>query len=185
MNGNRINSSQRRLHFTRRKLLIGGSVTSGLLLTGCEKIGGSATGTSILDTGEKLTYNVQRSLSSRMALAPEFRPDQMSPRFRSNGNTMPASADYATQLAQNFVNWVLRVDGLVDTPLDLSLADLREMPTRSQITAHNCVEGWTAIAKWTGVPLSFILQRANVRSSAKYIVFHCADDFGGTAYYES
>ena len=77
------------------------------------------------------------------------------------------------------------VDGLVATPLALSLAELMSMPKRTQITQHNCVEGWTAIGKWTGVPLGLLLKRANLRPQAKYLVFHCADDFGGTPYYES
>ena len=180
-----ITIPQRQLDLSRRKLLVGGGLASGLLLSGCDKLGNTHIGTSVLDSANGLTYNVQRSLSGRMALAPEYRPDQMSPHFRSNGNTMPNSDDYAGHLQEEFEFWKLAVDGLVGTPLALSLADLRAMPTRTQITAHNCVEGWTAIAKWAGVPLGHILQAANIRETAKYIVFHCADDFGGTAYYES
>jgi DMSO/TMAO reductase YedYZ molybdopterin-dependent catalytic subunit len=59
------------------------------------------------------------------------------------------------------------------------------MPTRTQITSHNCVEGWTAIGKWHGVPLGMILKRAQLRPQARFIVFHCADDFSGENYYES
>jgi DMSO/TMAO reductase YedYZ molybdopterin-dependent catalytic subunit len=73
----------------------------------------------------------------------------------------------------------------VDNPLALSLADLRGLPTRTQITRHDCVEGWSAIGKWHGVPLGLLLKKAQLRSQAHYLVFHCADDFGGTNYYES
>ena len=59
------------------------------------------------------------------------------------------------------------------------------MPARSQITRHDCVEGWSAIGKWTGVPLGHLLTEAGLQPQARYLVFHCADDFSGTAYYES
>lgn len=169
----------------RRTVLSGGSLLAGLMLSGCEKLGAGPTGTEVLDRAEGLTFKVQRSLSSRVALAPEYRLDQRSPRFRTNGNTMPGDPAYAAHMAQNFANWKLVVDGLVGTPLALSLADLRAMPMREQVTAHNCVEGWTAIAKWTGVQLGFILRHANLRDTARYFVFHCADDFSGSTYYES
>ena len=51
------------------------------------------------------------------------------------------------------------------------------MPARSQITRHDCVEGWSAIGKWTGVPLGDLLEAARLQPEARYIVFHCADDF--------
>jgi DMSO/TMAO reductase YedYZ molybdopterin-dependent catalytic subunit len=59
-------------------------------------------------------------------------------------------------------------------------------PRRTQITRHDCVEGWSAIGKWTGVPLKLVLDAAGLKTHARYIVFHCADKMGfGTDYYES
>ena len=81
-------------------------------------------------------------------------------------------------------NWRLRVDGLVQRPLDLSLDALRSLPQRTQITRHDCVEGWSAIGQWTGPQLSHILHAAGLRDSARYIVFYCADGEGGRPYYE-
>ena len=170
---------------TRRALIASSATAGGLLLSGCERIGKTETGTSILDMAERFTYRAQRFVSDRAALAPEFSIGQMSPHFRTNGNTMPNSASYAQHLAERFANWKLVVDGLVATPLALSLADLRAMPTRTQITSHNCVEGWTAIGKWHGVPLGMILKRASLRPQARFLVFHCADSFFGETYYES
>jgi DMSO/TMAO reductase YedYZ molybdopterin-dependent catalytic subunit len=109
----------------------------------------------------------------------------MSPKFRVNGNATADSPDYAAHIATRFADWRLRVDGLVARPLSLSLAQLQAMPQRAQITRHDCVEGWSAIGKWQGPLLSTILQAAGLRNTAKYIVFHCADRFGSTAYYES
>jgi DMSO/TMAO reductase YedYZ molybdopterin-dependent catalytic subunit len=170
---------------TRRKVLVGGSLGAGLLLSGCDKIGNSETGNRILLGANDFTYKAQRGLSDRAALAPEFSASDMSPKFRSNGNTMPVSDDYAGHVLEKFEFWQLAVTGLVANPLALSLPNLMAMPTRTQITAHNCVEGWTAIGKWHGVPLGLILKRAGLSRNARYIVFHCADDFDGTAYYES
>ncbi len=137
-----------------------------------------------LASGEKLSYQTHRRLS-RNALAPEFTEAEMSPEFRTNGNTMPASADYQRHMETDFANWQLQVDGIVATPKSFSLAALKAMPARTQITRHDCVEGWSAIGKWTGVPFSALLAQVTLLPSARYLVLHCADDFSGDAYYES
>jgi DMSO/TMAO reductase YedYZ molybdopterin-dependent catalytic subunit len=138
----------------------------------------------VLGSGEKLAYQTHR-LIGRNALAPEFTEADMSPDFRTNGNTMPNSADYQRHMESGFANWQLQVDGLVSTPQAFSLAALKAMPARSQITRHDCVEGWSAIGKWTGVPLSALLNQVSLLPSARYLVLHCADDFSGNTYYES
>ncbi|MBV1707015.1 MAG: molybdopterin-binding protein [Hyphomicrobiales bacterium] len=169
----------------RRKILAGIAGGSGLLLSGCDRFASSARGTKFLDMGEKLTYLVQRSLLGRNALAPEYTKADLSPIFRTNGNTMPKSPAYQALIADNFASWSLKVDGLVEKPLSLTLADLQAMPQQTQITQHNCVEGWTAIGGWTGVRLAAILHEAKLKPAARYIMFYCADDFEGTPYYES
>jgi DMSO/TMAO reductase YedYZ molybdopterin-dependent catalytic subunit len=74
---------------------------------------------------------------------------------------------------------------LVTNPFDIGLDALKAMPARSQITRHDCVEGWSAIAHWRGTPLRYLLQQAQLSPRAKYIVFHCADSYGAVPYYES
>lgn len=138
----------------------------------------------VLSCGEKLSYRTHR-LIGRNALAPEFTEADLSPDFRTNGNTMPASADYQGQAATGFANWQLRVDGLVATPKTFTMAAIKSMPARTQITRHDCVEGWSAIGKWTGLPLATLLNQVTLHPSARYLVLHCADDFDGQAYYES
>ena len=98
---------------------------------------------------------------------------------------MPDSEEYARLADGKFASWRLKIDGLVERPQELSLADLKKLPARSQITRHDCVEGWSAIGKWHGVQLSRILDHAGLSTRAKYIVFHCADRFGDKPYYES
>ncbi len=167
----------------RRTLIAGGAAG---LLTGCDALGNNADFRKLLALGEKGNFAIQRALTDRAALAREFRPEQRSPMFRANGTRVPPGAAYAQHTAEKFANWRLRIDGLVAKPLAFSMAQLMAAPQRTQITRHDCVEGWSAIGKWTGVPLKLLLDAAGLRPSARYIVFHCADMMTGeAAYYES
>ncbi|SOB79742.1 DMSO/TMAO reductase YedYZ, molybdopterin-dependent catalytic subunit [Sphingomonas guangdongensis] len=171
---------------TRRRALVGGlAAGAGGLLAGCDAVQGTDIGRKLLLSGEPATQALQRALIDRTALAPEFSADQRSPIFRANGTRNPNTPTYNASLAQNFADWRIRIDGLVARPVDLSLADLRAMPARTQITRHDCVEGWSAIGKWSGPRLGPILERAGLQQRARYIVFHCADRFGTRPYYES
>lgn len=167
---------------TRRHALIG----SASLLAGCDTLGENDGFRTLTGSAERANFHIQRSLQSRMALAREFRPDQRSPIFRANGSQNPPGEGYARHVAEKFVNWRVMVDGLVTRPLSLSMAQLRAMPARTQITRHDCVEGWSAIGQWTGAPLKLLLDAAGVKASARFVVFHCADrNPGDVAYYES
>jgi len=168
---------------TRRKFIAASG--SGLLVTGCDKLDRSETFRGILRSSERLTMKAQRLITPRNALAPEYRAEDMSPIFRSNGTRLPNTSEYAQHLAENFVNWRVVVDGLVARPLSIPIQKLRTLPHRTQITRHDCVEGWSAIGKWHGVPLATIIHAAGLSTRAKYIVFHCADRFGPRQYYES
>jgi DMSO/TMAO reductase YedYZ molybdopterin-dependent catalytic subunit len=91
-----------------------------------------------------------------------------------------------------FADYRLEVGGLVARPLELSLAQLRALPSRTQITRHDCVEGWSCIGKWKGVQLGRILEMAGPKPEAKFVVFRCFDSMDGLSidgrdsrYYES
>jgi DMSO/TMAO reductase YedYZ molybdopterin-dependent catalytic subunit len=170
---------------TRRTLVGSLAAGGGLLLSGCDALDGSPKFREALRTGERLTMRAQRLIVDRTALAREFAPADLSPVFRANGTRMPASPEYAAHAANRFTDWRLAVDGLVARPLSLSLVQLGAMPARTQITRHDCVEGWSAIGQWTGTPLKLILDAAGLKPSARYIVYDCADTFGPTPYYES
>ena len=167
---------------TRRAIVAGGAAT---LLTACDKVQNWEPARKILLSGDKLNRGLQRTLIDRAALAPEFRPDQMSPMFRVNGTSNPNTPEYAAFAAGRFADWRLGVTGLVARPLQLSLSQLRSMPQRTQITKHDCVEGWTAIGQWRGPLLGTLLKAAGVLPAARFIVFQCADQYGGRPYYES
>jgi len=167
-----------------RRALIG--TMAAMPLAGCDKLAGNDSFRKALFTAENFHMWAQRSLSDRNALAQEFRPDQVSRIFRSNGTNNPNTEGYKALWRGGFADWRLKVDGLVGKPLSLSLDQLKSIPHREQITRHDCVEGWSAIGKWRGVPLGTILKAAQINDRARYIVFHCADDMGGAKpYYES
>ena len=171
---------------TRRALVRGLAVGAGGLLAGCDRLGDDPRFRALLKTGEHGNYALQRLLQDRTALAEEFAPNQRSPVFRANGTRMPGGDDYARHLATAFADWRLLVDGAVARPQAFSLDQIKAMPARTQVTRHDCVEGWSAIAKWRGVPLKLLLDQAGIKPEAKFIVFHCADpQSNGTPYYES
>jgi DMSO/TMAO reductase YedYZ molybdopterin-dependent catalytic subunit len=167
----------------KRRTLLAGLAT--FLAGGCAKLAGAPPFSALLSSSGDWNRRIHRLLGGRIALAREFKPADISPFFRGNGTTQPDSADYAAHAAKGFAEWRLDVIGLVETPLSLSINDIKALPPRTQITRHDCVEGWSAIGQWTGVPLGLILERAGLRPDARYIVFRCADRLGGTAYYES
>ncbi|MFJ5486424.1 molybdopterin-dependent oxidoreductase [Hansschlegelia beijingensis] len=176
---------------TRRRLLVGGGLgASALALSGGDLLEQNDTADAVLRSAEPLTMKIQRLLQGRDALAREFSEAHISPTFRVNGTSAPDSEQYARLAEGGFADWRLKIDGLVDRPQALSLAELKSLPARTQITRHDCVEGWSAIGKWTGVQLGGLLRTVGLKSSARYAVFHCADELektldGSGQYYES
>ena len=130
---------------------------------------------------EDWTEASQRALLVPQRMAREYAITDISPSFKPNGTINPSTDDYNRHVAQGFANWRLTIDGLVQKPLSLSVTDLRRLPARTQITKHDCVEGWTAIGMWTGVPVGLLLKAAGMHPRARYAVFHCADNLDGEA----
>jgi DMSO/TMAO reductase YedYZ molybdopterin-dependent catalytic subunit len=174
----------------KRRLMLGALATAGSwILVGCDKLGSTSWFPKILEWGETLNQTTHK-LVGRRSMAQEFSEADLSPSFRGNGNTNPDDEDYQTLAKDNFVNWSLDISGLVEQPTKLTLAQLKALPSRTQITRHDCVEGWSAIGKWTGVPLAAVLATVKPKPAARFVVFHCADDFPGAGdeavpYYES
>ena len=175
--------SPRRRRFLAR--IAGAAAT--LAAAGCDRLSQSPWFPRVLDVGEKLSQTAQHLVTSRRSMAQEFGPEDLSPHFRSNGTANPRNAEYQALARGRFAEWRLEVGGLAEHPARFSLAELRSMPSRTQITRHDCVEGWSAIGKWKGVPLAAVLQRIQPSAAVRYVVFHCADpmDDQGTLYYES
>jgi DMSO/TMAO reductase YedYZ molybdopterin-dependent catalytic subunit len=175
---------------TRRKLLIGlGVGVAAAPLSGCDT--GSPAALNILEKAEALTKAAQRALlGPQTAMAAEFPPGAISPWFKPNGSIDPQDPAYVALRQDGFKDWKLEVGGLVERPMKLSLADLRALPSRSQITRHDCVEGWSCIGQWKGVQVSALLHTAGLKPQARYIAFFCADTLEQTTdntgrYYET
>ena len=161
---------------SRRSVLLGATAVAGTaMLGGCDRLGEADWFRRTLKTGEDANQFVQRLLLTERTLAPEYAEADISPWFKPNGTEDPPDRAYKALAKRKFADYRLEVVGLVETPLKLSLAELRKLPSRTQITRHDCVEGWSAIGKWTGVPLSEILDRARLKPQARYVVFRCAD----------
>jgi DMSO/TMAO reductase YedYZ molybdopterin-dependent catalytic subunit len=128
----------------------------------------------IYGLSETITYAGQRLLTKLPSKAREFDRSQISTVIPVNGPA-PKSEPYQTLLKGGFADWRLTVDGLVDHPGSLSLADLKGMPSRSQITHQACEEGWSFIAEWTGVPLADVLTRVGMRPEARFVFFFTFD----------
>lgn len=162
-----------------------GLAASGLMMTGCSKLiqANALTGApafqQVLGWGAYWTQHTQRFLLSGGQLAREYKPSEISKDFKPNGTLNPDYPAYNQAAADQFANWKLVIDGMVARPLSLSLAQLRGLPARTQITRHDCVEGWSAIGGWTGAPLGLLLKAAGVQPNAKYAVFYCADNLDG------
>jgi DMSO/TMAO reductase YedYZ molybdopterin-dependent catalytic subunit len=167
-----------------RRALIGGLASAGALgLAGCS--GDPPTYGSLLRMGDNLTWRAQRLLLPRRGLAREYdRSDITS--ILAIGTTDPADpmqpgfdADqgevYDRLRRGGFADWRLSVEGAVARPAAYSLADLRRLPARTQVTKHTCEEGWSAIAEWTGTPLGILLKASGVRATARFVNFHAYD----------
>jgi DMSO/TMAO reductase YedYZ molybdopterin-dependent catalytic subunit len=172
----------------RRFLARAAAGASALLLAGCDRLSRTEWFPKVLGVAEKLNYDAARAIAPRKSMAQEFAESDRSPTFRSNGTANPASDEYQAMVANGFADYRLAVAGLVAKPANFSLAELRALPGRTQITRHDCVEGWSAIAKWKGVKLSAILDAVQPAANAKYVMFYCADPMeedGTDFYYES
>jgi DMSO/TMAO reductase YedYZ molybdopterin-dependent catalytic subunit len=176
--------------FDRRRLLMRAAALIGAMpLAGCGDLATNPTVLNVLGLAEPVTRRLQRLVLSDDALAPEFTEADISKTFKPNGSTDPDDQEYQDLLGGQFKDWRLQITGLVERPLTLSLEDLRGLPSRTQITRHDCVEGWSCIGKWKGVPLARLLERASLKPQARYLVFYCADTLGesldAAKYYES
>jgi DMSO/TMAO reductase YedYZ molybdopterin-dependent catalytic subunit len=179
------------LDVSRRRLIAAGGVgLAGLLLEGCDPLSRAPTFQRFIGRASGVTEGSQRVLLGGQPLAREYQAKDLSPVFKANGTIIPSTDAYKRLLDGGFADYRLVVEGLVRRPLSLSLAQLQAMAARTQITRHDCVEGWSAIGQWTGVQLGRVLALAGPLPQARNVLFRCADALGGSEtdrglYYES
>jgi DMSO/TMAO reductase YedYZ molybdopterin-dependent catalytic subunit len=177
----------------RRRLLRGAVAAAGsAFLAGCDRLSRNDSFVEVLQSAEHLNEAIAKVVAPRPAMAQEFGEDRIVQTFRSNGTLSPRDSDYVALRDGGFADYRLTVGGLVATPVELTLAQLRALPARTQITRHDCVEGWSCIGKWKGVQLARILDLVQPKPEAKYVVFRCFDsmeapslDGRDSRYYES
>jgi DMSO/TMAO reductase YedYZ molybdopterin-dependent catalytic subunit len=168
----------------RRRLFIA-STMSAAALSGCGAIGTPLNDLAAVRNALGVVDLPDEALADH-GLAREYSKADISPVFRVNGFATPTDATYAALVAGDFSGYRLEIGGEVDRPLSLSLAQIARFPQRTQITRHDCVEGWSVIGQWSGAVLWPVLAAARPRRSARYAVFRCMDtDGSGVAYYES
>jgi DMSO/TMAO reductase YedYZ molybdopterin-dependent catalytic subunit len=187
--------TMQKLLINRRKFMTAATLgATGLVTAGCDVFDPLGNRDNplrnVMEGANGLTYRVQRLLAGRDSLAQEFSEADIRQPQRPNGVTAPDDDFYKGLLGKDFANWRLEISGLVEKPLSLSREQLVGMPARTQITRHDCVEGWSCIAKWTGVPLALVLDQAVVKPEARFAVFHCLDSIerglsGDVKYYSS
>lgn len=114
----------------------------------------------------------------------QYTEQDISPYFWANG-TVPVSDEFKVLEKDQFANYRLRVDGLVGNAREFSYAELKVMPKQDQITEHFCIQGWSGVAKWGGVPMRHILDIVKPASEARYAVFYSFAEGGdGGIYYD-
>lgn len=167
-----------------RRLFVASSLAA-IGLGGCSSLKTSLTQgpfRSVLLSAENLNHAV---IGTR-GMARLYAESDVDRDFRVNGLDTPSDASYGGLVRGDFHRYKLVVDGLADRPQAYTLAQLRSMPLQTQITRHDCVEGWSAIGKWQGVPLATVLAAAQPKANARYVIFHCFDkDDQNNPYYES
>jgi DMSO/TMAO reductase YedYZ molybdopterin-dependent catalytic subunit len=171
---------------SRRKLITGLASAGGLLLAGCSSKELPPTYGNVLRMGDLLTYRAFRTLLPARSLAREYSHSDItsSPAVGTSNPADPHQELYNSGRGplydrlhdSGFADWRLKVEGRVARPRSFSLADLKALPARTQITKHTCEEGWSAISEWTGVPLRSVLEAAGILSSARFVNFYAYDD---------
>jgi DMSO/TMAO reductase YedYZ molybdopterin-dependent catalytic subunit len=167
----------------KRRLVVASSLSAAL--TGCG-VGNTLTQNQTVRNILTSVDTLNHALIGTRGMAKEYAEADIDREFRVNGFDPPDSAAYASYVADRFSSYRLILDGMVDRKQVFTLAELRAMPLETQITRHDCVEGWSVIGKFAGPKLSYLLSLAKPQIGARYVVFYCMDhDESGTPYYES
>lgn len=168
----------------KRKLFLATSISAAL--SACSQIGTKLNENpafhNVLDSAE----GVNERLIGTHGRVRLYSAKDISSNFPLDSFDTPGDSQYMAMIADRFSSYQLTIDGAVEHPQTLNLAYLRHLMNVSQITRHDCVEGWSAIAQWQGVRLADVIAMTRPRRDARFVVFHSFDvDSSGTPYYES
>ncbi len=170
-----------------RRQLLHGAIVGGMALgVGLSVRRFPAPVDDLYDVVDALNYSLHDLLLRGQPLVREYSRADVALNFPTSGVTSPRDDRYQGMKENGFADYVFTLDGMVNNPLRLSLAELKALPSQTQVTLHTCDEGWSAVGAWTGVRLSQLLAQAVVQTDAKYLVFHCMDtQRNNVPYYES
>lgn len=138
----------------------------------------------VQNTLDRIIVPAKKLIFEKAVSEQKFEAKEISPFFRVNGYP-PDTKAYEELRKNNFAGWKLEVHGMVENPLELSLEDLRKMPRQSQTTEHHCIQGWTAIGGWDGVPMNHIIESCRPLQGVRYVVFHSYQYTDGYEFYET
>jgi DMSO/TMAO reductase YedYZ molybdopterin-dependent catalytic subunit len=168
----------------KRKLFLASTISSAL--AACSPIGTALNNNEGFHKALGAAQGLNHMAIGTRGLAREYTDADVDRDFRVNGLATPGDSHYQSLVHSNYRGYKLIVDGAVERAHAFPLAQLQKMEQVTQTTRHDCVEGWSAIGKWSGVRLADVLAAVRPRTDAKYVVFHCFDkDESGTSYYES
>lgn len=168
----------------KRRLFIATSLSAAL--SACSAIGTKLNDNSGFHRVLGAAEDVNERLIGTRGRVREYAARDISRDFPVNSLDTPGDSLYMRFIGDRFATYSLVVDGEVEHPQRLSLARLRHLMNVTQITRHDCVEGWSAVAQWQGVRLADLLVMARPKQTARYVVFHTFDvDANGSPYYES
>jgi DMSO/TMAO reductase YedYZ molybdopterin-dependent catalytic subunit len=140
---------------------------------------------AVQHTAKAVVTPVMNLLLDRASPVAQFIPEDISPFFWANGK-MPTSKEWKELAAHEFRDYRLKIFGQVENPLELSLADLHAMPRKTQITLHHCIQGWSGIAQWGGVPLADVIKLVRPTAQARAVVFYSfGEGLEGGEFYDS
>ena len=132
-----------------------------------------------------VTQPVKMVTFDRLILQEHYTKEQISPHFWANGK-MPECEDWKRLAADGFKDYKLKIRGLIENPVELSWEDLRALGDQETITMHHCIQGWSGIAQWRGIPMRRLIALVKPKAGAQAIAFYSFGPalFGG-AYYET
>jgi DMSO/TMAO reductase YedYZ molybdopterin-dependent catalytic subunit/thiosulfate reductase cytochrome b subunit len=135
--------------------------------------------------GESIIEPIMALTLDRHAPQAEYSRDDISPYLWPNGK-VPIAEEWKMLAADGFREYRLEVNGLVENPVRLSLEDLRAMGSTTQITLHHCIQGWSGIAAWTGLPMTELIKLVRPKPEVCAVVFYSyGPGVDGKPYYES
>jgi len=167
-----------------RQLFVASSMAAAL--AGCAKITNGLNDSPQIHGLIKSAEGLNHRVIGTRGRAKLYGESEITQQFPTNGNDTPADATYRKLVRDGFASYRLSVGGLVERPQTFDLAALRALAKLTEITRHDCVEGWSVVGKWHGVPLGDFVKLARPTREARYVIFYSFDrDPNGQPFYGS